>query len=292
LAPWTKRTETTCTPLKIALPSDVDHPNYKLAKAAVPPTQHPNTSKRCWGECNKTPGACSWCGTGGKCCRLGYKDGQNGCALDEGVDRDHHTCVQGMGSEVELRYLSMAEAEIACQTFESSISETCAGIYNEQCHDARSRPRPEGCWDKCGEKSGTCSWCDAGATIGASKCCRQGFGGGQPLNDCLVSEGGVGKHSCVHPTSVWSLCSSKTKSGKEHGGCNCFKCNGDAFPSANSCGPKHSGCNGAQPGGASGCFTTAAASCKCATGLTPTGQSNVTPTSCIYGRPGAWTKAP
>ena len=53
-------------------------------------------SANCWKPCGKTSGPCEdFCGAGGKCCRKGFRNGENGCLPDEGGTR-HHICV---GSE-------------------------------------------------------------------------------------------------------------------------------------------------------------------------------------------------
>ena len=49
-----------------------------------------NIGKGCWGQCGRKSGKCSFCGTG-KCCRKGWRGGENGCAVGEGGW--NHACV-------------------------------------------------------------------------------------------------------------------------------------------------------------------------------------------------------
>eukprot|EP01045_Picozoa_sp_COSAG04_P005038 COSAG04_NODE_228_length_19279_cov_89.380970_5_plen_1262_part_00 len=56
----------------------------------VLPTTNAN-DQECWSMCDEKSGPCSFCGVG-KCCRKGYKGGENGCGADEGMV-DHHGCV-------------------------------------------------------------------------------------------------------------------------------------------------------------------------------------------------------
>ena len=54
---------------------------------------HPNHGKDCWDECDEQQGLCSWCGTGGFCCRKELKLAYigNGCDGNFGGD-NYHAC--------------------------------------------------------------------------------------------------------------------------------------------------------------------------------------------------------
>ena len=47
--------------------------------------------RNCWYNCNEKQGKCSWCGSEGWCCKLGWNG--NGCDGTLG-GRDSHICVR------------------------------------------------------------------------------------------------------------------------------------------------------------------------------------------------------
>jgi len=51
-----------------------------------------NYGKGCWRGCTRKQGPCNWCGTGGSCCRFGWRDKRNGCDGTLGIPRMGHVC--------------------------------------------------------------------------------------------------------------------------------------------------------------------------------------------------------
>eukprot|EP01052_Picozoa_sp_SAG31_P022602 SAG31_NODE_1805_length_7233_cov_5.304738_2_plen_1964_part_01 len=52
-----------------------------------------HAGEHCWDTCGRQQGLCSWCGTGGYCCRHGWDDHSNGCDGTIGVAGiPHHVC--------------------------------------------------------------------------------------------------------------------------------------------------------------------------------------------------------
>merc|ERR1711998_37520 len=97
-------------------------PEADLAQVGGGGLKH--AGKDCWSGCNHKQGKCSWCGTGGICCRKGWKDKSNGCDGKLGIAGKGHVCVPA----------------------------PAGGLKNAG----------KDCWNGCNHKQGKCSWCGTG----------------------------------------------------------------------------------------------------------------------------------
>jgi hypothetical protein len=124
-----------------------------------------NQGKGCWSGCRRKQGPCTWCGSEGSCCRLGWRDKRNGCDGSFGIPRKGHVCV----------------SNAACSSFTSAKS--CPDLRCVWSSGACQSPSSlgvknygKGCWWGCGRKQGPCNWCGTGS------CCR--FGWRDKRNGC------------------------------------------------------------------------------------------------------------
>jgi len=78
-----------------AKPPPKPEPKAEPAKADKKGLAH--GGEDCYMNCSQSSGPCPWCGSG-KCCRKGFKDGENGCGITEGGETTHQ-CVASTEKE-------------------------------------------------------------------------------------------------------------------------------------------------------------------------------------------------
>lgn len=133
-------------------------------------------SWNCWNACHKETGNCAACGTGGACCRRGWK--ADGCNPATANNR-HHSC----------QYRSV---------------DIKVGIYD---HTIRigNKPISWNCWNACRGRTGYCRACGFGGS-----CCRRGWKAG----GCNPATANKGHHSCQYSVFVDRATKSRQRSLK------------------------------------------------------------------------------
>jgi hypothetical protein len=105
----------------------------------------------CWGGCKAKQGKCDWCGTGGICCRSGWKDKSNGCDGILGMKGKGHVCVKDDNAPSCETKLHSSEGwcdpwDYGHKKFNVETPNDCANLHKERpCEYVSHDPKNKGC---------------------------------------------------------------------------------------------------------------------------------------------------
>ena len=146
---------------------------------ADPSAQKP-TTWNCWNACHKETGNCAACGTGGACCRRGWK--ADGCDPHTANHR-HHSC------QYRSVYVKV-------------------GRYDKTIRIG-NKPISWNCWNAC-RGDGRTAYCRACGTGGS--CCRRGW----KTPGCDPATANKGHHSCQYSVFIERMARSRQSKLKRH----------------------------------------------------------------------------